>query len=470
MTRPLTRRIVLPTLALVALASGTLLQGFVDSGRRWVTASVLYYVNPQSIWVSPSVATSAVQMAAAGWRDQTQANIELVYAGTTTGSALTLNYRNEVFFRNGSNGSFVAETYSYWNGSGQMLDSDIVFYEGAFKFFSGSGCVSGIYIENVAIHEFGHLLGLRHTTVSGATMAPSMPGYCDRTWLTLASDDITGLESMYPPAGSARPAAPTQLTVATSAVSPTSSLVLAWTDNANNELGARIERSSNGSAFAQVAQVGANVTSFTNTGLTSGTTYSYRVYAYNGDGASSYSNTATGQTTVSVNTAPAVSIANPVANASYPEGASITFSGSAIDGQDGDLSASLKWTSNLAGQIGTGASFSRTLAAGSHVIAATATDSGALTGTAQVTLTVTVGGPSLTARGYKVKGRQMAELRWTGITAATVDVFRNGSRVATPANSGLYTDQLNATGGGSYAYKVCAAGGSLCTNVSTVVF
>ena len=113
--------------------------------------------------MSPNAAISAVQQAAAGWSQQSRANIQLVYAGTTTGSSLTLNSKNEVFFRNGSNGGNVAETYYWWDGTGKLVDADIVFYEGSYHFYTGSGCSAGIYVENVAIHEFGHVLGLGHT-------------------------------------------------------------------------------------------------------------------------------------------------------------------------------------------------------------------------------------------------------------------------------------------------------------------
>jgi hypothetical protein len=72
-------------------------------------------------------------------------------------------------------------------------------------------------------------------------------------------------------------------------------LTLQWTDNAGNESGFRIERSVNGGAFVEIAQVGSNVTSFVNTGLKRSSSYSYRVRAFNATGASSYSNIATGR-------------------------------------------------------------------------------------------------------------------------------------------------------------------------------
>ena len=66
-------------------------------------------------------------------------------------------------------------------------------------------------------------------------------------------------------------------------------VVLVWTDNSGNESGFKIERSSHGVTFTQIATVGANVTSYTNTGVKK--TFRYRVRASNGGGNSAYSNT-----------------------------------------------------------------------------------------------------------------------------------------------------------------------------------
>lgn len=70
-----------------------------------------------------------------------------------------------------------------------------------------------------------------------------------------------------------------------------SEIDIAWADNASNEDGFRIERDG-GSGFAQIATVGANVTSYDDTGLDCETSYTYRVLAYNCGGDSGYSNTA----------------------------------------------------------------------------------------------------------------------------------------------------------------------------------
>jgi fibronectin type 3 domain-containing protein len=89
------------------------------------------------------------------------------------------------------------------------------------------------------------------------------------------------------------PAAPTSLTA--TAVS-LSQINLTWADTSSNESGFKIERSSATAGWAQIATTGANIASFSSTGLAGSTTYSYRVRAYNTAGDSGYSNTASATT------------------------------------------------------------------------------------------------------------------------------------------------------------------------------
>jgi hypothetical protein len=91
----------------------------------------------------------------------------------------------------------------------------------------------------------------------------------------------------------ATPAAPTSLTA--TAVS-TSRIDLSWSDNSSNETGFKIFRSTDGVNFTLLIKVGPNVTSFSDTGLSLGTTYWYKVRAYNGIGDSPWTNSASATT------------------------------------------------------------------------------------------------------------------------------------------------------------------------------
>jgi Divergent InlB B-repeat domain len=67
-------------------------------------------------------------------------------------------------------------------------------------------------------------------------------------------------------------------------------LQLAWSDNSNNEVGFKIERKAGTSGnYAEIITLGINATSYTDSGLTDGATYCYRLRAFNSAGNSAYS-------------------------------------------------------------------------------------------------------------------------------------------------------------------------------------
>ncbi len=71
---------------------------------------------------------------------------------------------------------------------------------------------------------------------------------------------------------------------------------LAWIDNSNDEDGFSIERSIDNVNFAEIGTVAPNVTSYSDTTVEGNTTYYYRVRAWNENGYSDYSDTASDTT------------------------------------------------------------------------------------------------------------------------------------------------------------------------------
>ncbi len=80
--------------------------------------------------------------------------------------------------------------------------------------------------------------------------------------------------------------APTNLTVT---LIDDHSLLLIWMDNCGYETGYRIERD-DGGGYTQVGEVSADTTTFTDTNLTYGQSYSYRAKAFTTNNSSDYSN------------------------------------------------------------------------------------------------------------------------------------------------------------------------------------
>jgi hypothetical protein len=99
-------------------------------------------------------------------------------------------------------GSCLAATFTGYyqsrgNGTYRITDADIVTNSTGFAWASaGESCSNEIYIEGVMVHEVGHLLGLGHSSVSGATMYPTV-AYCNNGPATIETDDRNGINDLY---------------------------------------------------------------------------------------------------------------------------------------------------------------------------------------------------------------------------------------------------------------------------------
>ena len=165
------------------------------------------------------------------------------------------------------------------------------------------------------------------------------------------------------------------------------------------------------------------------------------------------------------NTAPSVTIASPADGASFQEGDAIGFSASASDTEDGDLSASIAWSSDKDGSIGSGASLNlSTLSANAHVITAAVTDSGSLSGSDSISITVNappaVSIDSFAASPNPIVVGESSTLSWSVSNATECQAGGDwsgtqnaggGSEGVSPATAGDYTYTLSCTGDGAPA-------------------
>jgi len=342
---------------------------------KWGTLKVSFYVNPANRDVSQNAAIAALQGSMDVWNTQSGTPFRFSYAGQVSDTSTGYDKKNVVLFRNSTNSGAIASTYS-WTSNGVLVDSDIVYWDGGFKLFTGtSGCSSGVYVEDIGAHELGHAMGLSHSNVSDATMLGSYKT-CSQTQRTLSSDDIAGAKKLYGSSGS------------------------------------------------------------------------------------------------TTDTAPTATILAPKSGTSVTSGTAVAFAGAASDTPDGDVSSYLIWRSNLDGKIGIGASFSKTLTAGSHTITASVTDSTGHTTSSTTLVSVAQSATTsatLTATARTSRdGDRKTRLVWSGLTSTKADIYRNGAKVSTVANDGLAGDPVPSKG--TYTYKVCAASTSTCTNQASVTY
>ena len=154
-----------------------------------------------------------------------------------------------------------------------------------------------------------------------------------------------------------------------------------------------------------------------------------------------------------VNDPPTVSITSPADGSTFDSEATITFEGTASDTEDGDLTASLSWTSSIDGPIGTGGSFSTALSDGNHTITASVTDSGGKTGSASIS--ITVGTPpsepttvSVSSITYATEGGRDGK-KHLSVTIALVDDLGNPVSGASVSIDLYLGESLYASGTGT---------------------
>lgn len=109
-----------------------------------------------------------------------------------------LNFRDPIGV---CTGSCLAATFTGFfttrSGTDRIDDADIVTNPSVNYAVPGDTCSGSEFrLEGVMVHEVGHLLGLGHTNVSGATMFPSVSA-CNNGPASTASDDEAAIRDLY---------------------------------------------------------------------------------------------------------------------------------------------------------------------------------------------------------------------------------------------------------------------------------
>ncbi len=109
--------------------------------------------------------------------------------------------------------------------------------------------------------------------------------------------------------------------------------------------------------------------------------------------------------------------------------------------------------------------------AGTYDVTLTTTDSLGASDTKTMSVTVSDVDIELAVkRAYKSRlGNLRVDITWQGSPSEMVDVYRNGVKLATVENNGIYRDRERRVDGSQFVYKICDAS-SACSNEVTVNF
>mgnify|MGYP006270684801 CR=1 FL=1 len=322
------------------------------------------------------------------------------------------------------------------DASGSVTQASIT--DGVNLATTGGGLSSGSYTLSVVLQRDG-------TDV--ATIIEAVQIY----------DNVTTSAAIAVAAGEIGDA-PTALS-GLAAAEVTGGVELTWTDNSNTELNFEVERSVGGTNYTALAgALPANTTSYTDTGVSPGTTYDYRVRASNGFGASTWSTTSI--TTLSDEAGLSDLALDGTTVASF-DPATLTYTVSRVAGTSSINVAATPSDSN-ATVSGTGTGLS--VSPGDTVIDITVTAENGVTTT---TYTITVETPPAAPTGLTASDGTNSTgvlLDWTDVTGAdSYEVYRRlegGSFGSTPIaapSASTYTDSSGgATSGDVYEYQVVA--------------
>jgi len=243
-TLPLVLCVLAGLLAAISAWSFTYITDQRDSGTplplKWPPGSVAIQIklgSTANLSDGTSFNTSA-QAAAQMWNTHL-GNLQITTSFAPEGPASESNTLNELVFASdifgkAFDGNTVAVT-TVWSRGNERTRADIL-YNSARTWDSYDGPTrSAIDLQRVTLHELGHLLGLDHPDEAGQSVQAIMNSRIS-SLDSLASDDITGAQNIYGPAG--QPANDSFVNAAIITLSPNNTATLGgYNTNATKQAG-----------------------------------------------------------------------------------------------------------------------------------------------------------------------------------------------------------------------------------------
>ena len=256
-------------------------------GASAYTATATVTTTPSTTaptYLSDLTAVSSTTGFGSVMKDQTVKGNTITLRGTTYAKGIGTHAVSQIVYNlNGQFGTFASDVGVDDETNGQGSVDFQVIGDGTVLF--DSGVLTG---TSPVVHVSLNVAGVKTLTLLATNGIAGDIDYDHSDWagarLLVATPTLT------------LPAAPTNLT----AVAASSSTVyLSWTNNATNQTGFTVARSTDGTNFTPLTTLGVNITTFTDTTAAAGTAYTYEVLATNAAGSSPASNLASATTLAS---------------------------------------------------------------------------------------------------------------------------------------------------------------------------
>ena len=187
--------LAIATVLVVAAAEPVMAYTLLSPTRTWATTPVpvRVYTGGNSTITDGDGGVTAVVGAIRAWA--------VVSSSTTSQAAVRGQAPATIMLNNNGHicsGSCLAATLTGYYTGNTIYDAD-VYTNTKFKYYSSreaDGCSSEYDIDGIMTHEVGHVIGLGHSSVTGATMYPSVSS-CNYNNRTLEADDIAGKNDLY---------------------------------------------------------------------------------------------------------------------------------------------------------------------------------------------------------------------------------------------------------------------------------
>lgn len=176
-------------------------QNYVYLNLKWPTNKIKMKINintAQAGGVNGSVDDfrNAMIGAAATWSLVPSADFTILYDGETTTTAPTLNQVNEAMFMHRGTGDAAGQSRLWYTSDRVVVEADVWFNDDMLWDTTSSPGRQEIDLQSVALHEFGHWLGLGHDLDPNAVMYSTLTlGTLKRS---LYTSDRDGIAFIYP--------------------------------------------------------------------------------------------------------------------------------------------------------------------------------------------------------------------------------------------------------------------------------